>query len=252
MEGVKKIRERQRQRSMGVPVKEWAKSSDREAPADAVDHNFRTRLTQEQADAANKFAESLLTNQPVPDGFGQGLDELAAEDRSASSRDDWGYRRYHDKRYGYSGEDANSEEATRDAEPSAYPDEYQPHDPKRHAIDKDMSFEEYLDKKRHGIAIERRGGGPRRVGEASPEVTRDSEPSAYADPEFQGKQAEVQSREQLEAEVRRLRAELSEALTRGDGAEKERNTDAETRAAPTTPQPGLRRKRKNRRGGQAR
>ena len=54
--------------------------------------------------------------------------------------------------------------------------------------------------------------------EFDPEATRDGEPSAYADPE-------IQSRQQLEEEVRRLRAELSEAreaMRRGDGAEEER------------------------------
>lgn len=212
MDGVMRVRERQRQRTFGVPQKEWAKSSDREVPDDAVeDHELRAP-TKEQAEAANTLAEGMLRRH-APECFGEGVDELAALDRSSAPRDDWGYRRHRDKRYGYSGtpSEATTDEATLDTEPRR-----RSHDPKRHAIDTDMSFAEYLDKKKRGIPIERGGG------EFDSEATRDVEPSAYAD-------SESQSRDQLEEEVRRLRAELSEAreaMHRGEGAEEEHHTDA--------------------------
>ena len=76
-EGVAKIRERGRQRTNGVPMKEWSRTSDRDNIPGAVDHE-RTRDPEREA-AADTFIETFLSDS-TPDGFGEGLDSLVAGD----------------------------------------------------------------------------------------------------------------------------------------------------------------------------
>lgn len=78
-EGFARIRERARLRAQGAPVKVWAESSDREVP----DRDREpVPPSPEQAAAANALFESMLSSKE-PDGFGEGLDNLIAEDRWA-------------------------------------------------------------------------------------------------------------------------------------------------------------------------
>lgn len=74
-EGLARIRERQRLQAKGVPMKEWAKLSDREDPRDAVPH-IPVPPSKEQAEAANALAEAMLSSNSLPDSFGDGLDDL--------------------------------------------------------------------------------------------------------------------------------------------------------------------------------
>ena len=74
-EGLARIRERARLRTMGAPVKVWSQSSDREDPPDAKPHT-PIPPTPQQADAANELFEKMLSGTP-PNGFGEGLESLA-------------------------------------------------------------------------------------------------------------------------------------------------------------------------------
>ncbi len=74
-EGFDRIRERQRQRAMGAPISEWAKSSDRAAP-EVPDH-VPVPPTADQTAAVNALFEKVLTSdKDLPDGFGEGLENL--------------------------------------------------------------------------------------------------------------------------------------------------------------------------------
>ena len=78
-EGFARIRERQRLRANGAPMKEWAELSDREV--DDVQYK-PVPPTTGQAAAANELFESMLTD-ATPKGFGDGLEHFFEGDRAS-------------------------------------------------------------------------------------------------------------------------------------------------------------------------
>ena len=81
MDGFMRIRERQRARTNGVPVKTWSQSLERQVP-EQPDHQ-PVPPTPEQEAAMNKLFEQQLS-ETEPDGFGEGLDRLARGDADES------------------------------------------------------------------------------------------------------------------------------------------------------------------------
>ena len=79
MEGWEKIRERQRLRTQGAPISEWGKTAnmpDGAVDLDKMEAHVPVPPTQEQCNAADALFETLLREDNLPEGFGDGIEDL--------------------------------------------------------------------------------------------------------------------------------------------------------------------------------
>lgn len=83
MEGIARIRERQRARANGVPMHEWSKSSD--IPEPEADYE-PTPPTPEQIEARDVLLGKLFNEEQLPKGFGDGLDDFLAGEQTQRPR----------------------------------------------------------------------------------------------------------------------------------------------------------------------